>query len=72
MKIKPILYWGQAKLLPLVIGLKKLQIRCLLDNSKIALTCLEEKIAEVDGVQSVEIIAIVSNKYKIFQLSFGF
>ena len=53
---------GQAKLLPLVFGLKKLHIRCLLDKSKIAVTCLEEKIAEVDEVQSVEIITIVFNK----------
>ena len=67
------LTWGQAKLLlPLVFGQKKLQIRCLLDNFKIAVTCLEEKIAEVDRVQSVEIIAIVLNRYKVVQLRFGF
>ncbi|UJR13395.1 hypothetical protein I4U23_000411 [Adineta vaga] len=52
------LIWGQAKLLPVAFGVKKLQIGCVVEDDKIGTDFLEEKItAFEDFVQSVDIVA---------------
>merc|ERR1711879_989482 len=48
------LVWGQAKLVPLAFGIKKLQISCVVEDDKVGSDILDEKIcAFEDHVQSV-------------------
>ncbi|GAB0093982.1 elongation factor 1-beta' [Sergentomyia squamirostris] len=52
------LLWGTARLVPLAYGIKKLQIMCVIEDEKISVDLLSEKITEFeDYVQSVDIAA---------------
>ncbi|XP_015587955.1 probable elongation factor 1-delta isoform X3 [Cephus cinctus] len=52
------LLWGAAKLVPLAFGIHKLQISCVVEDEKISVDWLTEKIQELeDFVQSVDIAA---------------
>lgn len=50
--------WGASKLVPLAYGIKKLQILCVIEDEKVSVDELQEKIQEFeDFVQSVDIAA---------------
>lgn len=50
--------WGASKLVPLAYGIKKLQICCVIEDEKVSVDELQEKIQEFeDFVQSVDIAA---------------
>nr|XP_034186121.1 probable elongation factor 1-delta isoform X3 [Osmia lignaria] len=52
------LLWGAAKLVPLAFGIHKLQISCVVEDDKVSVDWLTEKIQEIeDFVQSVDIAA---------------
>ncbi|XP_052862108.1 probable elongation factor 1-beta [Anopheles cruzii] len=52
------LLWGAAKLVPVGYGIKKLQICCVIEDDKVSVDELTEKIQEFeDFVQSVDIAA---------------
>jgi len=52
------LVWGASKLVPLAYGIKKLQISCVVEDDKVSIDELQEKICEnEDHVQSVDIAA---------------
>jgi translation elongation factor EF-1beta len=52
------LLWGQAKLVPLAYGIKKLQISCVVEDDKVGTDFLEEEITTFeDLVQSVDVAA---------------
>lgn len=52
------LLWGAAKLVPVGYGIKKLQIGCVVEDDKVSMDDLEEKItAFEDHVQSIDIAA---------------
>ncbi|CAE1138328.1 EEF1D [Acanthosepion pharaonis] len=52
------LLWGASKLVPLAFGIKKLSIICVIEDDKVSLDDLEEKIvAFEDHVQSMDIAA---------------
>lgn len=52
------LLWGAAKLVPLAFGIHKLQISCVVEDDKVSIDWLTEKIQEIeDFVQSVDIAA---------------
>jgi len=52
------LLWGSSKLVPLAYTIKKLQISCVVEDDKVSVDDLEEKItAFEDYVQSVDIAA---------------
>jgi elongation factor 1-delta len=52
------LLWGASKLVPLAYGIKKLQIMCVIEDDKVSVDELQEKIQEFeDFVQSVDIAA---------------
>jgi len=52
------LVWGASKLVPLAYGIKKLQIICIIEDDKVSVDELQEKIQEnEDFVQSVDIAA---------------
>lgn len=52
------LVWGASKLVPLAYGIKKLQIMCVVEDEKVSIDELQEKITEFeDQVQSVDIAA---------------
>ncbi|CAL1597967.1 unnamed protein product [Knipowitschia caucasica] len=52
------LVWGQAKLVPVGYGIKKLQINCVVEDDKVGTDLLEEHItAFEDLVQSVDVAA---------------
>ena len=52
------LLWGASKLVPLAYGIKKLQILCVIEDEKVSVDELQEKICEFeDFVQSVDIAA---------------
>uniref|UniRef100_A0A3P8VC55 Translation elongation factor EF1B beta/delta subunit guanine nucleotide exchange domain-containing protein n=1 Tax=Cynoglossus semilaevis TaxID=244447 RepID=A0A3P8VC55_CYNSE len=52
------LLWGQAKLVPVGYGIKKLQIGCVVEDDKVGTDLLEEAItAFEDFVQSVDVAA---------------
>ena len=52
------LLWGASKLVPLVYGLYKLQINCVVEDDKISTDFLEEEIMKFENlVQSVDIVA---------------
>jgi elongation factor 1-beta len=52
------LIWGAAKLVPVGYGINKLQICCVIEDDKVSVDLLQEKIQEdEDHVQSVDIAA---------------
>jgi len=52
------LIWGVSKLIPLAYGINKLQIICVIEDDKVSVDELTEKIeAFEDVVQSVDIAA---------------
>ncbi|XP_014477055.1 PREDICTED: probable elongation factor 1-delta isoform X2 [Dinoponera quadriceps] len=52
------LFWGASKLVPLAFGIHKLQISCVVEDDKVSVDWLTEKIQEIeDYVQSVDIAA---------------
>jgi len=52
------LVWGAAKLVPLAYGIQKLQIMCVVEDEKVSIDELQEKIQDFeDLVQSVDIAA---------------
>jgi len=52
------LVWGNAKLVPLAYGIKKLQIVCVVEDDKVGTDYLEEEITKFeDLVQSVDVAA---------------
>lgn len=52
------LLWGASKLVPVGYGIHKLQIMCVIEDDKISVDLLQEKIQEFeDFVQSVDIAA---------------
>ncbi|KAK7590236.1 hypothetical protein V9T40_001849 [Parthenolecanium corni] len=52
------LVWGASKLVPLAYGIKKLQISCVVEDEKVSVDELQEKLQEIeDYVQSVDIAA---------------
>jgi len=52
------LVWGAAKLVPLAYGILKLQIMCVVEDEKVSIDELQEKIQDFeDLVQSVDIAA---------------
>ncbi|RWS06982.1 elongation factor 1-beta-like protein [Dinothrombium tinctorium] len=52
------LLWGASKLVPLAYGIKKLQIVCVVEDDKVGIDDLSEKIQEFeDYVQSVDVAA---------------
>nr|XP_027199224.1 elongation factor 1-beta-like isoform X4 [Dermatophagoides pteronyssinus] len=52
------LVWGASKLVPLAYGIKKLQIVCVIEDEKVSVEELGEKLAEFeDHVQSVDVAA---------------
>ncbi|KAK3870685.1 hypothetical protein Pcinc_024107 [Petrolisthes cinctipes] len=52
------LVWGAAKLVPLAFGIMKLSILCTVEDEKVSIDDLSEKIQEIeDYVQSVDIAA---------------
>ena len=52
------LIWGASKLVPVAFGVKKLQISCVVEDDKVSVDELVEKIeAFEDYVQSVDIAA---------------
>ncbi|CAF3056391.1 unnamed protein product [Rotaria sp. Silwood2] len=51
------LVWGQSKLVPVAYGVKKLQIRCVVEDDKVGTDFLEEKNCGFeDYAQSVDIV----------------
>ncbi|CAG8706643.1 6645_t:CDS:2, partial [Scutellospora calospora] len=52
------LKWGASKLIPIGYGIKKLQISCVVEDDKIGIDDLEEKITSFeDHVQSVDVVS---------------
>lgn len=52
------LLWGAAKLVPVGYGIKKLQICCVIEDDKVSVDELQEKLQDFeDFVQSVDIAA---------------
>jgi len=52
------LLWGAAKLVPLAYGIHKLQISCVVEDDKVSIDWLCEKLEELeDFVQSIDIAA---------------
>ncbi|CAH1103062.1 unnamed protein product [Psylliodes chrysocephalus] len=52
------LLWGASKLVPLAYGIHKLQISCVVEDDKVSIDWLTEKLEEIeDYVQSVDIAA---------------
>ena len=52
------LLWGASKLVPVGYGINKLQIMCVIEDEKVSIDLLQEKIEEFeDFVQSVDIAA---------------
>jgi len=52
------LMWGVSKLVPLAFGIKKLQIVCVVEDDKVSIDELSERIEGFeDFVQSVDIAA---------------
>merc|ERR1719233_832996 len=53
------LVWGATKLVPLAYGIKKLQIMCTVEDEKVSIEELGEKMEEFeDYVQSVDVAAM--------------
>lgn len=51
------LLWGVAKTVPLAFGISKLQIVCVVEDEKVSIDWLSEKIEELELVQSTDIAA---------------
>lgn len=52
------LLWGASKLVPLAYGINKLQIMCVIEDEKVSVDELTEKIQDFEEfVQSVDIAA---------------
>ena len=52
------LVWGASKLVPLGFGIKKLQINLVVEDEKVSLDELQEKISEdEDHVQSTDVVS---------------
>ncbi|CAH1121517.1 unnamed protein product [Ceutorhynchus assimilis] len=51
------LLWGQAKLVPLAYGIKKLQISSVIEDDKVSVDWMTEEIEAIEEVQSVDIAA---------------
>merc|ERR1711862_798439 len=53
------LLWGASKLVPVGYGIKKLQVMCVVEDAKVSIDELQEKISEFeDFVQSVDVAAM--------------
>jgi elongation factor 1-beta len=53
------LVWGGSKLVAVGFGIKKLQINLVIEDEKVSLDDLQEKIAEdEDHVQSTDVVAM--------------
>merc|ERR1711954_310917 len=53
------LVWGASKLVPVGYGIKKLQVMCVVEDAKVSIDELQEKISEFeDFVQSVDVAAM--------------
>jgi elongation factor 1-beta len=53
------LVWGGAKLVPVGYGVRKLQINLVVEDEKVSIDDLQEKIAELeDWVQSSDVVAM--------------
>merc|ERR1711955_111721 len=53
------LVWGASKLVPVGYGIKKLQVMCVVEDEKVSIEELSEKMAEFeDFVQSVDVAAM--------------
>ena len=53
------LIWGANKLVPVGYGIKKLQIMCVVEDAKVSIDELQEKISDFeDFVQSVDVAAM--------------
>merc|ERR1712079_23078 len=53
------LVWGANKLVPVGYGIKKLQVMCVVEDAKVSIDELQEKIADFeDFVQSVDVAAM--------------
>ena len=51
--------WGASKLVPVGYGINKLQVMCVVEDEKVSIDELSEKICEFeDYVQSVDIAAM--------------
>lgn len=54
------LTWGASKLVPVGFGIKKLQINLVVEDEKVSIDDLQEKIAEdEDHVQSTDVVSAV-------------
>ena len=52
------LLWGISKLVPIAYGVKKLQIVCVVEDDKVSIDELTEKIEAIeDYVQSIDVAA---------------
>jgi translation elongation factor EF-1beta len=51
------LFWAAAQLEPIAYGLKKLRIIAIVEDAKVSVDDLEEKIQSLPGVQSTDIHA---------------
>ena len=61
------LVWGANKLVPVGYGINKLQLMCVVEDEKVSIDELQEKICEFeDFVQSVDVAAM--NKIKELRL----
>merc|ERR1711893_365926 len=53
------LLWGASKLVPVGYGISKLQVMCVVEDAKVSIDELQEKISEFeDSVQSVDVAAM--------------
>ncbi|KAL0088204.1 hypothetical protein F4703DRAFT_1753698 [Phycomyces blakesleeanus] len=53
------LLWGGSQLVPIGFGIKKLQINCVVEDDKVSMDDLSDKITELeDFVQSVDVAAM--------------
>lgn len=58
------LVWGLSKLVPIGYGIKKLQITIVIEDEKVSLDELQEKVAELDDyVQSSDVVAMQSESF---------
>ena len=52
------LTWGAGKLVPLAFGIKKLQVNLVVEDEKVSIDDLQDKIAEdEDHVQSTDVVS---------------
>merc|ERR1712170_336093 len=72
------LLWGASKLVPIGYGIKKLQLMCVVEDAKVSIDELQEKMQEFeDYVQSVDVAAMNNlsgdflNRIDAFNKRFG-